>query len=104
MKHRGQKDRKRHKNRIKRSGLCQTETTTSSPREGEPMGTSPKDLAPLSNTVIRQADFDATVGHCVVSDGDLACAIFFSDKTISDSESFRSVCYHGKCLSCPTVV
>ena len=41
---------------------------------------------PLSGTVVRQADTDATIGQCVVSDRYLACAVLTRHKTLSDSE------------------
>ena len=41
---------------------------------------------PPSDTVVRQTDFDVTIGQCVVSDRNLACAILIRHKTLSDVE------------------
>ena len=42
--------------------------------------------AALSDVVVRQTDFDGTVGQLVVSDRNLACAIIIRHKTLSDGE------------------
>ena len=39
-----------------------------------------------SDTVVRQTDFDVTIGQCVVSDRNLSCAILIRHKTLSDVE------------------
>ena len=56
---------------------------------------------PLSDTVVRQADFDVTIGHCVVSDRNLPRAILIGRKTLSP---VKSVCSHSNCMVCLTVV
>ena len=40
-------------------------------------------LDPPSGTFLRQTDFDVTIGRCVVSDRNLACAVFLRRKTLS---------------------
>ena len=58
---------------------------------------------PLSDTVMRQAYLDVTIGHCVVSDRNLPRAILIGRKTLSPVKS-KSVCSHSNCMVCPTVV
>ena len=41
---------------------------------------------PPSGTVVRQTDSDVSIGHCVVSDRKLACAILIGHKTLSYDE------------------
>ena len=49
-----------------------------------------------------QRDSDVTIGQFVVSDGNLACAIFIRHETLSDEEV--KVCSYSNCLFCPTVI
>ena len=57
---------------------------------------------PLSDTVLRQTDFDVPSGQCVVSHRNPACAVVIRHKTLSDGEV--QVCLlHGNCLFRPAV-
>ena len=43
-------------------------------------------LDPLSSTVAQQSHSDVTIGKCLVSDRNLACAVVIRHKTVSDKE------------------
>ena len=53
-----------------------------------------KGIDPLSDTVVRQTEFDVTIGQCVVSDRNLARAALIRHKTLSNGL--------GQGLSAPT--
>ena len=52
--------------------------------------------AHLSDTVVRQTDFDVNIGQCLLSDRNLVCATLIKHKTLSDGEA--SVCSQSKWL------
>ena len=63
-----------------------------------------KDPDPLSGTVVRQTDFDVTIGQCAVSDKNLARAILIRHKKLFDGETIATVCFVsatvvGQCFS-----
>ena len=47
---------------------------------------SPNSLDPLLGTVVGLTDFDVTIGQCVVSDRNLACAVLIRHETLFDRE------------------
>ena len=60
-------------------------------QEGEQSTLSPltrmtDDPDPLSDTVVRQIDFDVITGQSLVSNNNLACATLIRHKTLFDSE------------------
>ena len=57
----------------------------------------------LSGTVVRQKDFDVTIGQCVVSDRNLA-TLFSSDRGHCPTMKSKSGCFLSNCMLCPTVV
>ena len=56
---------------------------------------------PLPGAVVRQNSFDVIIGKCVVSDRNLARAVFIGHQTVSDGEA--RVCLLPYKLFCPTV-
>ena len=48
----------------------------------------------MSGTVLRLADFDVTIGQCVVPDRNAECAVMKS----------KSIGSHSNCMFCPAVV